>query len=251
MTVAREDAASEAEHVAWYRREWVGPLIDRVLVPAFFLFTLFQYMRSTPVPSTSDAWVQYVLNIIRFTIIPVFLILSRRALDSRLTVRAGIGIVLSLAVPIVFRFQASDDFAHLATPFDVLHAGSIFVVGVIYTVMLIVAYFNLGRNLSVTPALKAIVTSGLYRFVRHPVYAATLHLAAIFLLVYPNLINVGCLVGLNLGLYLRISEEEALLRQDPGYAAYMEQVSFRTYSPMVSSPLVFLLVLRVMTLAQA
>jgi protein-S-isoprenylcysteine O-methyltransferase Ste14 len=60
--------------------------------------------------------------------------------------------------------------------------------------MLIAAYLNLGRNLSVTPVLREVVSVGLYAHVRHPVYSGALYLAAITVTVSASWNNVVCLL---------------------------------------------------------
>ena len=95
--------------------------------------------------------------------------------------------------------------------------------------LLIVVYarVSLGRNIGLVPAQRHIVTSGAYRYVRHPVYAglfvAWLSLALrvfsgfniTILLVCYTLIVIKCIV------------EEQFLRVDPEYEQYMQRVTHR------------------------
>jgi hypothetical protein len=46
---------------------------------------------------------------------------------------------------------------------------------------------------------------------------------------------------------LRMLEEEIVLSGDEGYVEYMAKMKYRTYSPLISSPLVFLITLRLMS----
>jgi protein-S-isoprenylcysteine O-methyltransferase Ste14 len=183
--------------------------------------------------------------------VPIFLLASRKSLEARLSMRGMAGILLSIAVPVLLVPEGPTTRWSLRGPgapvFEIQHTWSIFVVSIGYTLMLIAAYWNLGRNLSVTPTLKSVVTHGLYSVVRHPVYAATLHIVAIFTLVFPSATNLLCLASLNAGLYLRMMEEEIVLTGDDSYVAYMAKMKYRTYSPVVSSPLIFLITLRLLS----
>ena len=86
---------------------------------------------------------------------------------------------------------------------------------------------SLGRNIGCVPAQRQIVTSGPYRFVRHPIYSATfLGLFGFALQIYSprNAVLIG------LGVFLTMAKsltEEDFLKQDSLYAAYMERVRWR------------------------
>lgn len=85
----------------------------------------------------------------------------------------------------------------------------------------------LRRSFGVAPANRGIKIHGPYRIVRHPMYAgyALVHLAVLILMFHPmNLViyAIGWWAQI-----LRLLAEERLLAQDPGYAAYMQQVRWR------------------------
>jgi len=93
--------------------------------------------------------------------------------------------------------------------------------------IMIYARLSLGRSIGYVPADRGIVTSGPYRFVRHPIYSGLFVTLFAFLLrayLPLNLLLAAILVGLFM---LKSVIEERFLRDNPEYAAYMKQVPFR------------------------
>ena len=71
------------------------------------------------------------------------------------------------------------------------------------------------------------VERGMYRLVRHPMYAGYILSHIGFLIARPAWLNAG-LYGLELILQvLRIQAEERVLRADPSYRSFAEQVRYR------------------------
>jgi protein-S-isoprenylcysteine O-methyltransferase Ste14 len=86
---------------------------------------------------------------------------------------------------------------------------------------------SLGRSWGVIPANRGVQTRGLYRLVRHPIYAGYIVFYLSYTVVAANGLNVAvCLVTI-LVLYARALREEAVLFRDPGYAAYAARVRAR------------------------
>ncbi len=85
----------------------------------------------------------------------------------------------------------------------------------------------LRRSFGIAPANRGIKRDGLYRFVRHPIYAGYLFTHIGILMIMPSLVN---LVIYAIGWWaqiLRIQAEEALLTQDPDYCDYQAQTRWR------------------------
>ena len=100
--------------------------------------------------------------------------------------------------------------------------------GVVALVWFVWIHQTLGNNLSVKIRIKEsqyLVTSGPYRWVRHPMYTAfyLLHVAA-FLLTANWFIGATWLAGLTAIIFLRVSREEAMLlaRFGEAYSLYAE-----------------------------
>jgi protein-S-isoprenylcysteine O-methyltransferase Ste14 len=82
-------------------------------------------------------------------------------------------------------------------------------------------------NINIVPALKSnhrLVTSGIYRYIRHPMYASVILFCAAFLATNPVWIN--CLVFgiLLVNLWLKLRHEERLLSERyPEYRDYQQR----------------------------
>jgi protein-S-isoprenylcysteine O-methyltransferase Ste14 len=77
------------------------------------------------------------------------------------------------------------------------------------------------------PANRGVVSSGLYRVVRHPIYAGYLITHVAFLVANPSVRNIAVLVAADVALVVRSLYEERTLRCDDGYAAYCRMVRWR------------------------
>ncbi|VWC19587.1 isoprenylcysteine carboxyl methyltransferase [Burkholderia lata] len=89
------------------------------------------------------------------------------------------------------------------------------------------AKLSLGRSFGLLPANRGVVSTGAYRFVRHPIYAGYLLSEIGFLLTNfstRNLVTIGVWMLLQVG---RISFEERVLSEDANYRAYKTQVRYR------------------------
>jgi protein-S-isoprenylcysteine O-methyltransferase Ste14 len=153
-----------------------------------------------------------------FCAIPVGIYLTRpapRARDGRVLPRlAGLTgttmllVVGAFPVPVLFTPPAAVRTA--ATPITIL-AFSLALYGLLH----------LRRNLSIIPEARRLVTTGPYRFVRHPLYTAEIGVATAIVLSRPALWSVATLapfIGVQL---LRARFEERLLRRTfPEYSVY-------------------------------
>jgi protein-S-isoprenylcysteine O-methyltransferase Ste14 len=86
---------------------------------------------------------------------------------------------------------------------------------------------SLGRSFGLMPANRGIVCTGLYRLVRHPIYAGYLVTHVGFLAAHPTIWNVAILLSADLALMVRAIQEERTLALDPQYVAYQERVRWR------------------------
>jgi protein-S-isoprenylcysteine O-methyltransferase Ste14 len=91
----------------------------------------------------------------------------------------------------------------------------------------IVSKATLRRSFGLLPANRGIVSTGTYRFVRHPIYFGYLSSHLGFLLGNFGLYNVALIVAVAFCQIIRIREEEALLLNDPEYQNYAQRVRWR------------------------
>jgi protein-S-isoprenylcysteine O-methyltransferase Ste14 len=98
---------------------------------------------------------------------------------------------------------------------------------IVSVALMIYARVSLGRSIGYVPADRGIITSGPYRFVRHPIYAGLfVTLFAFCLRAYSplNLLLSVILVGLFM---IKSMIEERFLCGNPAYAGYMREVRWR------------------------
>jgi len=93
----------------------------------------------------------------------------------------------------------------------------------------IFARLSLGRNIGLVPAQRKIVTRGMYRYMRHPIYSGYFLCAiswglSCFSLLNALVIGFGCLMFV-----IKTLMEESFLSEDPEYAAYMKRVRWRWF----------------------
>jgi protein-S-isoprenylcysteine O-methyltransferase Ste14 len=105
----------------------------------------------------------------------------------------------------------------------------------IYTVLLsgvgllvvIAGKLSLGRSFGLMPANRGIVSTGLYRVVRHPIYLGYLVTHLAFVAANATMWNVVLLLTADLALMARAVCEEQTLARDPEYREYQQRVRWR------------------------
>jgi protein-S-isoprenylcysteine O-methyltransferase Ste14 len=85
----------------------------------------------------------------------------------------------------------------------------------------------LGRSFGLVPANRGVRESGVYRVVRHPMYAGYMLNQLGFLLMYFSWPNVAIYAAAWTAFWLRAVEEEKFLRADPEYVRYADKVRYR------------------------
>jgi len=86
---------------------------------------------------------------------------------------------------------------------------------------------SLGRSFGLTPANRGVVSSGVYRLVRHPIYLGYLITHVGFVLANPAAWNFAVLITADFALMLRAICEEDTLALDAQYREYMGRVRWR------------------------
>lgn len=95
------------------------------------------------------------------------------------------------------------------------------------TALHIFGMFSLNRSFALVAARREVKTGGMYKFVRHPLYASYLLIFTGYVLANTTLANI-VIYWLTAGfLYVRMVREEKHLALDPAYQAYMQQVRCR------------------------
>ena len=139
--------------------------------------------------------------------------------------------VLNILVPMLYLFPLV--FAYLGPKnFGFGFRSLVYVglsVGVVGVLLWIVAMWSLGSSLAVLPGTEKLVTKGLYRIFRHPIYMGiVLTLTGLFVACgsVPSLIYL-LLVVMPLNIFRAKAEEKFLLEQlGPAYQRYMGSTFF-------------------------
>ena len=85
----------------------------------------------------------------------------------------------------------------------------------------------LWRSFGLVPANRGVKTRGLYRVVRHPIYAGYTLTHIGFLIGFPSLQNALLYAAVLAIEVARLLREEALLKRDPAYVDYAARVRYR------------------------
>ena len=79
-------------------------------------------------------------------------------------------------------------------------------------------------HLSSEPTEGGLITTGPYKYIRHPIYAAIIYFISASVLTHLSLVNISLWAAFCIGAGIRIYSEETLLKQKyPGYGDYAKQ----------------------------
>jgi protein-S-isoprenylcysteine O-methyltransferase Ste14 len=93
--------------------------------------------------------------------------------------------------------------------------------------IVIAGKLTLGRSFGLMPANRGVVSSGVYRIVRHPIYMGYLLTHSAFLAANPGAWNIAALFAADAALLARAVCEEQTLAKDVRYREYQQQVRWR------------------------
>lgn len=109
----------------------------------------------------------------------------------------------------------------------ILQSGGL-AIGLLSCLVMLVAVINLGKNLTPLPYPKdnaELVQTGLYRFVRHPIYFGVLLAALAWLCIFPGTYVLGYVIALFFLFDIKARREELwLVERFPAYTAYQLRV---------------------------
>jgi len=94
-------------------------------------------------------------------------------------------------------------------------------------IIVVLGKLSLGRSFGLSPANRGVVSTGMYRFMRHPIYLGYLITHVGFVAANPADWNLVVLAAADLALMFRAVREEQTLAQDEAYRSYMQRVRWR------------------------
>ncbi len=108
-----------------------------------------------------------------------------------------------------------------------LHIETALVLALAGCFMQVAAKLSLRRSFGLVAANRGVKTGGVYRFIRHPMYAGYATTQLGFLLYAPTLWNAGVYLVTWSLFMARIRAEEDILARDPAYREFSERVRYR------------------------
>ncbi|MEX1127371.1 MAG: isoprenylcysteine carboxylmethyltransferase family protein [Vicinamibacterales bacterium] len=152
-------------------------------------------------------------------VLVVMLTLVRRsAVTVDRSIRARVLTTVSMMGPLLLVPAAALPFAPEAVTVALSCAG---------LCVVIAGKITLGRSFALLPANRGVVSNGVYRIVRHPIYMGYLVTHVAFLVASPSLWNIVALIAADAALLARAVCEERTLAQDPEYREYQTRVPWR------------------------
>lgn len=211
--VGTSETLSDDAFAAQQRRERLGDLFARATLSALFVFLAVNIGREF----LHTGHVTGLLLLVSELLVVVLTVVRRRATVVDRSLGARIIATVSI-VGIPFIRPTGGGFApDLATA----------AVSVVGLAIVITGKATLGRSFGLMPANRGIVCRGIYRVVRHPIYAGYLVSHAAFLIAHPSTWNLALVIVSDLALMIRSVYEERTLAKDPEYAEYMTRVRWR------------------------
>jgi protein-S-isoprenylcysteine O-methyltransferase Ste14 len=90
-----------------------------------------------------------------------------------------------------------------------------------------IGVMSLFKSFGIVAANRGVRTSGIYRFIRHPLYAGYFLSHSSFVIQNFSITNLAVFTAFSVFQILRIFAEEKFLAQDPVYADYMQKTRWR------------------------
>jgi protein-S-isoprenylcysteine O-methyltransferase Ste14 len=159
-----------------------------------------------------------LLLLVSEALVVVLTVVRRSAAAVDRSTRARLLTVLSMLGPPVLQP------AHVAAllPQSLTIAASVLGLAIV-----IAGKVTLGRSFGLMPANRGVVSSGIYRVVRHPIYLGYLITHVAFLVATPSAWNIAALLAADAALLARAVCEEQTLSRDERYRAYQQTVRWR------------------------
>jgi len=191
----------------------VGAVLCNVLLAVFYLRFAWSHLSLL---SSGGSWALPPLVLQEALMVLLFLTRRRSVATSDRPADWAVGIA-GMLLPLLMRpMDAPGPLAVVGTPLQVLGL----LLGVIGAA-------SLGRSIGVVAADRGVRTRGMYRLVRHPMYASYLIGYLGYVVTYPSLENALIMVCTTLAFHLRAVAEERFLSRDRPYRAYLAGVRWR------------------------
>jgi protein-S-isoprenylcysteine O-methyltransferase Ste14 len=194
-------------------REQIGDLISKIVIVTLFSSMAMRLAKD----AAATGHVTGMLLLASEALVVALTLVRRSAATVDRTWNARLLTALSTFGPPLVRPAA---FSFAPEPITI----AISAVGLIIVVL---GKLSIGRSFGLAPANRGIVSTGLYRFVRHPIYLGYLITHVGFVLANGANWNLLVLGAADVALMMRAVCEERTLAGDDAYRAYMQRVRWR------------------------
>jgi len=191
----------------------VGEVASKVVIVTLFSFMAMRIARD----AAATGHVTGILLLVSEALVVALTLMRRAAGSVDRTLRARLLTTIATFGPPLVR---PDSIEGLMEPLTI----AISAVGLIIVVS---GKLSLGRSFGLAPANRGVVSSGVYRLVRHPIYLGYMVTHIGFVIANPADWNFLVLGAADIALMLRACCEERTLALDPAYRAYMDRVHWR------------------------
>ena len=159
-----------------------------------------------------------LLLLLSETLVVIFTIFRRSTSVVDRSLRARVLTTLSMVGPPLVRPASAIPLAPEVLTVAISICGILVVIG---------GKLSLGRSFGLMPANRGIVSTGLYRIVRHPIYMGYLVTHTAFVAANPTIWNFAVLAVADVALMARAVCEELTLARDAKYRQYQQLVRWR------------------------
>lgn len=194
--------------------EWVTDLVARAVIVILFSMMAIRFGQDF----LSTGRMTGLLLLVSETLVVVLTVMRRSAVTVDRSTRARLLTTLSVLGPPLL--QPANVAALLPQSWTVAASA----VGL---AIVIAGKITLGRSFGLMPANRGVVSSGVYRIVRHPIYLGYLITHVAFLVATPSAWNIAALLAADAALLARAVCEEQTLARDERYRTYQQTVRWR------------------------
>jgi len=194
--------------------ERLGDIVSRAVIIVLFSFMAVRFGADF----LQTGRLTNLLLLVSEMLVVALTVLRRSAATVDRSVRARLLTTVSLLGPLLVKPVQMIPLL----PASITVAGS--VVGL---AIVIAGKLTLGRSFGLMPANRGIVSSGVYRLVRHPIYLGYLITHVAFIFANPTAWNTAVLTLGDIALLLRAVCEEQTLARDASYREYQQFVRWR------------------------
>jgi len=189
-------------------------IIGTLCILALHLFFTYVFLQKVFFFFSMSALMMFLYE----TMLVIFILMRNTANDVSENYKDWAVGILGTMLPLLLRpAEIPMEFAFLV---------SFQIVGFIISVL---GLISLNKSIGIVAANRGIKTTGIYKYIRHPLYAGYFISLTAFIsqnVTFYNLAIIGIFIVMQLG---RIFAEEKVLLKDPEYKAYAEKTKWRLY----------------------